>query len=253
MTTTTAPETTTALARKYPDPFAPPPRMRLYRCNDPACPGYPRGHRHRDTCTVRVPDPLRLGQVRWFVRSATQAACMAVDAAVQLRDPALLPRGSMSALLETHRHLIEVGCVLSGTAPDVDYLVRLNLADLAIAVGRLRQVAREAEEARNACLCTRIGERRATRDDFDALADGRADFDITADVVQPDGEQPCWRVELGGGGSPVALPRNQWCPACLRRAELHANLRDLRALLARERQRLTVQTAAYLRRPQVSR
>jgi len=83
---------TTALDIRRPtweEMIRPKPRPRLYRCCDPACTGYPKGHRHRETCdtTTRMPVGWRRGIVRTHLSRASDHLFLAEQLC---QDPVLL-------------------------------------------------------------------------------------------------------------------------------------------------------------------
>ena len=68
---------------------------RNYKCNDPACIGWPKGHRHATTCKPTIPPSFREGAVLGCIfmvkERMTQAAAMArragmPDLAAELED-----------------------------------------------------------------------------------------------------------------------------------------------------------------------
>lgn len=74
---------------------------RRYRCCDPACPGYPKGHHHRETCATAEHYPI--GWRRGIVRSHMSRAANSLFLAEQVcRDPDVL------AIIQAARKVLEI-------------------------------------------------------------------------------------------------------------------------------------------------
>jgi len=88
-----------------------------------------------------------------------------------------------------------------------------EIAALAIDFARLRYTARKLVAERNACKCAHESE----DDEY-----GRGGFDGDRHAV-------CWRPDsIDHEGEPTYLPRDQWCPSCVRRDALHGEAIELR-------------------------
>jgi len=86
-------------------------------------------------------------------------------------------------------------------------------AALAIEFARLRYTARKRVAERNACRCAHESE----DDEY-----GRGGFEGGRHAV-------CWRPQGSDyEGEAVYLPRDQWCPSCVRRDVLHGEAIELR-------------------------
>lgn len=104
-----------------------------------------------------------------------------------------------------------------------------DIGNLAIDFARLRVESRKRTAERNACACR---------------------YEIPADEHGPGGcaegrNAVCWKPQgADRDGDPVYLPRDKWCPSCIRREELHGEAAALRRRAGLASARLTRALAA---------